>query len=55
MRVYVDARTIGKSATYGGYKGVCTVYYNDLSIRRYLDAVAHGMMARAISDTSDDM
>ena len=47
MPVYVDPRTIGKSPTYADYKGVCTVYYNDLSIRRYLDAVAHGMMERS--------
>ena len=48
MPVYVDPRTVGKSATYADYKGVCTIYYNDLAMRRYLDAVAHSMMGRAL-------
>lgn len=48
MAVYTDLRSVGKSPTYPNYKGVCTILYNDISIRRYLDAVAHGLMARAI-------
>lgn len=51
--VFTDLRTVGKSATYAGYKGVCTIYYNDVSIRRYLDAVAHSLMARALSPSSN--
>jgi hypothetical protein len=47
MPVFTDLRSVGKSPTYSGYNGVCTIYYNDISIRRYLDAVAHGLMARA--------
>jgi hypothetical protein len=55
MRVYVDARTLGKSPTYSTYKGVCTVSYNDISLRRYPDAVAHGLIARATGTTPVSM
>ncbi len=53
MRVEIDPRTQGKSATYAGYKGVCVIYYHDISIRRYLDAVAQGLMERALGAGMD--
>ena len=45
---HVDARTEGKPTLRTEYKGVCKVHYYDVSIRRYLDALAHGLMARAV-------
>lgn len=48
IAIQVDPRTQGKSATYENYKGVCCVLYHDLALRRYLDALAHGLMTRAI-------
>jgi hypothetical protein len=51
MPVFTDLRSLGKSPTYTDYKGVCTIHYNDISIRRYLDAVAHGLMERALGTT----
>jgi hypothetical protein len=46
----VDARTEGKPTKRDDYKGVCKVLYHDVSIRRYLDALAQGLMARAVGD-----
>jgi hypothetical protein len=43
----VDPRTERKPTQREGYMGVCGVHYYDVSIRRYLDAVAAGLMARA--------
>lgn len=43
-----DPRTSGKPTKRKDYNGVCIVYYYDLSIRRYLDALAHELMARAV-------
>jgi hypothetical protein len=43
----VDARTEGIPTKRPDYKGVCKVNYHDVSIRRYLDALAHGLMDRA--------
>ncbi len=43
-----DARTEGKPTKRLGYKGVCKVVYHDVSLRRYLDALAHELMARAV-------
>ncbi|MBA3943111.1 MAG: hypothetical protein H0X37_00950 [Herpetosiphonaceae bacterium] len=48
LRVYVDARTEGKSSTYAGYKGVCAIDYYDVAIRRYLDALAQGLITQAL-------
>ncbi len=45
--VFVDPRTIGKSATFEHYHGVCSVHYHDTALRRYLDSVAHTLIARA--------
>ena len=45
---HVDARTEGKPTLRTDYKGVCNIHYYDLTIRRYLDALAHGLMARAV-------
>lgn len=50
IRGTVDPRTEGKPTKRTGYKGVCAVIYYDLSIRRYLDALAHGLMARALGE-----
>ncbi len=44
----VDARTQGKPTMRSDYKGVCSVVYYDFSIRRYLDALAHGLMERSV-------
>jgi hypothetical protein len=43
-----DTRTEGKPTLRPDYKGVCKVYYYDVAIRRYLDALAHGLMERAV-------
>ncbi len=45
---HVDVRTEGKPTKRLEYKGVCKVQYYDISIRRYLDALAHGLMGRAV-------
>ena len=57
IKSHVDARTEGKATKRDDYKGVCKIVYHDVSIRRYLDALAHGLMARAIGSipqTKDD-
>lgn len=48
LQGHVDTRTEGKPTKRLEYKGVCKVQYYDLSIRRYLDALAQGLMARAL-------
>ena len=48
IKTFSDARTEGKPTLRTDYKGVCKVHYYDVSIRRYLDALAHGLMARAV-------
>jgi transposase-like protein len=50
IKSHIDARTQGKATKRAEYKGVCLVHYYDVSIRRYLDALAHGLMARAVGD-----
>lgn len=47
---HVDARTVGKPTKRLAYKGVCQVAYHDVSIRRYLDALARGLMERAVGN-----
>lgn len=44
----VDLRTAGSPTRRADYKGVCHVHYFDVSLRRYLDALAHGLIARAL-------
>jgi hypothetical protein len=48
IKAHVDARTVGNATKRDEYKGVCLVYYYDVALRRYLDALAHGLMERAI-------
>ena len=48
IKGHVDQRTEGKPTKREHYKGVCTVHYFDVSLRRYLDALAHGLIARAL-------
>lgn len=48
VKGHIDVRTEGKPTKRTGYKGVCAVRYHDLTIRRYLDALAHGLMERAV-------
>lgn len=48
IKSHVDARTEGKATKRDDYKGVCKIVYHDVSIRRYLDALAHGLMARTV-------
>ncbi len=45
---HIDARTEGKPPLRVDYRGVCRINYYDLTIRRYLDALAHGLMGRAV-------
>jgi hypothetical protein len=47
IKSHVDPRTEGAPTKRLDYKGVCKVSYHDVSLRRYLDALAHGLMARA--------
>ena len=44
----VDPRTEGEPTKRADYKGVCKIHYHDISIRRYLDALAQGLMERAV-------
>jgi hypothetical protein len=48
IKGHVDARTEGIPKKRVEYRGVCKVNYYDVSIRRYLDALAHGLMTRAL-------
>lgn len=48
IKSHVDIRTEGKATKRTNYKGVCLIHYYDVSIRRYLDALAHELMARAV-------
>jgi hypothetical protein len=54
IKTYVDTRTEGKPTKRAAYKGVCAVVYHDVSIRRYLDALAQGLMSRALEDEVPD-
>lgn len=47
IKSHIDSRTIGIPTKRLDYKGVCKVSYHDVSLRRYLDALAHQLMARA--------
>ena len=49
IRGSVDARTRAQPTRRLAYKGVCKVIYHDVALRRYLDALAQGLMARAAS------
>lgn len=51
IKSHVDARTQGKATKRLNYKGVCLIHYYDVSIRRYLDALAHGLMERSLGST----
>lgn len=51
IKSHIDARTKGKATKRDAYKGVCKIVYHDVSIRRYLDALAHALMARAVGFT----
>lgn len=51
VKSHVDARTLGIPTKRLTYKGVCKVSYHDVSIRRYLDALAEGLMSRALEPT----
>jgi hypothetical protein len=48
IKSHVDARTAGIPTKRLNYKGVCKVSYHDVALRRYLDALAHQLMARAV-------
>lgn len=48
IKGHIDRRTEGKPTKRAQYKGVCTIHYFDVALRRYLDALAHGLMARAL-------
>lgn len=48
IKTYIDVRSKDKPTLRRNYKGICKVHYYDLTIRRYLDALAHGLMARAV-------
>jgi hypothetical protein len=50
IKGHKDPRTEGKPTRRANYKGVCAVFYYDVSIRRYLDALAHGLMERAVGE-----
>lgn len=43
-----DSRTEGIPTQRLSYKGVCVISYHDITLRRYLDALAHGLMHRAV-------
>jgi hypothetical protein len=43
-----DLRTKGKPTKRTDYMGVCRINYYDLTIRRYLDALAAGLIERAL-------
>lgn len=45
IKPHTDPRTEGKPTLRTDYKGVCKVHYYDVSIRRYLDALARGLMS----------
>jgi hypothetical protein len=46
----VDRRTEGVPTRRTDYRGVCRVQYYGISIRRYLDALAHALVARALGE-----
>jgi hypothetical protein len=48
IKGHIDVRTEGKPTKREEYRGVCKVQYYDISIRRYLDALAQGLMERAV-------
>jgi hypothetical protein len=48
IKTHIDARTEGIPTKRLNYKGVCKISYHDISLRRYLDALAHGLMERAV-------
>lgn len=50
IKTHIDARTEGSPTKRLDYKGVCKTSYHDVSLRRYLDALAHGLMERALVD-----
>jgi hypothetical protein len=54
IKTHVDTRTEGKPTKRNDYKGVCKVVYHDVALRRYLDAVAQGLMVRAVGDAVPD-
>lgn len=47
IKSFVDKRTSGKPTKHVNYKGVCQIHYYDVSLRRYLDALAYELMAHA--------
>ena len=50
IKGHVDIRTEGLPTKRGDYKGVCMIIYYDISLRRYLDALARGLMERAVGE-----
>lgn len=48
IKVFIDGRTEGKPTKRADYRGVCKVHYYDVSLRRYLDALAQGLIERAV-------
>lgn len=52
IKASMDARTEGKPTNRTDYRGVCSIVYHDAALRRYLDALAHGLMAQAIDNGS---
>lgn len=47
IKGHIDSRTKGKPTKRLNYKGVCSVLYHDVSLRRYLDALAQELMGDA--------
>ncbi len=52
IRGTVDRRTEGKPTKRTNYRGVCKILYHDISMRRYLDALAQSLMDRALDGTA---
>jgi hypothetical protein len=48
IKGHLDLRTQGKATKRADYKGVCSICYHDVALRRYLDALAQGLMERAV-------
>ncbi|MBI4670481.1 MAG: hypothetical protein HY741_02270 [Chloroflexi bacterium] len=53
IRSTIDKRESKKPRD--GYKGVCVVYYHSLAIRRYLDALAQGVIDEILEDDSGEI
>lgn len=51
IRGTIDSRSNKKKRE--GYKGVCVVIYHSFALRRYLDALAEGVLSEISSSTND--